>query len=1163
MLLEAGSNFATMSCGQLTKENRSNSRMIIASAGSGKTYCITQEVIRKLNSIKENTQLLATLRQMLIMTFTNKATDELRQRIIDELKKVSGDLYNTFLFHHRALTISTIDSLLYEIIKPLLLLVKKDNPANLIVNEGEIVADVVERLLVKASSGEGDFREIIQRISTKKMVEGKKVRLDKELNQLVRQYLKFKGRGIKIYSPKENTYKELKDAVDDWIKKVYYDIYREVRDIMEKVAMVYKNTLDVDIRTIPAFNNKTGFNGQKAKKFDVLVKFLHYDADSISYEELKDMINTLKTGKVIERFLWHKEINGNVKNLFEDIVADKKKNLFHKRWQDEYAAWIKPLSIPKEIFNVIDFVRFNLLDDVFAIYFWYQINETIKDILTERHSILLRNIPEILKDLLSTTGGNLPYVYEYTGSRFVRYYTDEFQDTSLPQYEALKPLWEEAVSQDGEVIVVGDIKQSIYQWRDADPLIMANRFKTDFKPVEESLSSNWRSSPVIVDFNNYIFGQVIPQKIKENWKELIDYQNSKSVGEEKGFNLGKMLDKWYADSKVRQEAKRSYDGTVEVRQLIVSGNTSSLNKKDKQVIIVEDVIRVIDRLVKQKGFKYGDITILFRKDKTLKFFAAELLSRGYPVRVTAGIGLKHEPSSLVMQRILEGVFHKRSTGIVPELIVVEISSLLCRVSSSSDVDRRYAKEIFDKLHNNKDQLWTEKESFSSLSEMALTLAYKFMNIFPELKNNPKWIEGMQAFLNFVRMAERKGINTLQDLLEHWDSDEHVFDLTEDDTTSQGQISLMTIHKAKGLQNKVILVPDLYDWQLELDSKKDTWIPVPVKALRKFVEATSKEVPSFEYINDDEYVLMKVPSSEKLSTLRKFDSIVGEKYGVSGIVNAFTEFEARYIFEVLNLLYVGFTRPEQALFLWIVVEKQKESAGGNKEQSSKKLKSVEDLVNYLVTEPSVKFEIRESREIQESHKGTVQLKLFIKGNCDELKPNDSKEDKKIQTKSLGENQTWKAYPDKYFDVNLPVNKTTIKDFHNFPIVQGTYLHKLVAQAKTTDDVEKFNIDENSKTKLKRWLEHTELKNLQDWKVETEVPLFHNKQLFYVDRIYTNPNNEVVIVDFKSVDDPSQSPYWNKWEEQVRTYAEILRQQGRNVKGAYVVGFKKVATVNLEA
>ncbi|NPA33492.1 MAG: UvrD-helicase domain-containing protein [Chlorobi bacterium] len=1147
-----------------------NARMIIASAGSGKTYYITQEVIKEINNAKSIPHLLAILRQILIMTFTNKATDELRQRVIDELKQQGGDLYNTFLFHHRNLTISTIDSLLYEIIKPLLLLVKKDNPANLIVNEEEIVSEVAERLLVKAITERDSFGDAIHRIFGKKMEEGKKINLNDEIARLVNQYLTFRGKGIEIYKAQGNEYEELKKIIENWIRKFRRELYKEVIKTAKGIAKVYEGLLNVDFNNVQ-FKKKYKFDGRKNKSLEYLRELRNANPDC-DEEEVEKWFDGIKkkigNNTAVIELLWQ-EGQENPKEAIKIMLNKDYYDFADTQWRDEYNDLAKPVAIPKEIFEVLDFIEKDLLNAVFEVNFWSQISQTVKDVLTDHYSILLKDIPQILKNLLEGEGGNLPYVYEYTGSRFVRYFTDEFQDTSLPQYEALKPLWQEALSQGGEVSVVGDIKQSIYQWRDADPLIMAIRFPNDFNPAQKTLPHNWRSSPVIVEFNNHVFSEIIPQKIKEQWKELIDYQNSPN-GTKEGFNLGKMLDEWYSSNKVKQNAQRDYSGSIVVRQLIVSGSKkSSLKKSEKQTIIIEDVIRVIHELVDKKGFQCGDITILFRKGKTLKIFATELLSKGYPVRVTTGIALKYDPASIVMIKILEGLFHKKQTGIVPKLIMAEISSLLCKVVALTN--QECANKIFEKLQEIQDHLWTEKESFSSLTDMALAMADKFMDTFPELRSNSKWTEGLQAFLNFVRMTERKGINALQDLLKHWESSEPVFDLTEDDDlTSQNQISLMTIHKAKGLQNKIILIPDLYDWQFEIDNNKGESVPMPVKAIRKFLRTIDSGSQLFEQANDNEYLIVKIPSDSKLTNLKRFGSVAGEKYGLSEIISTFAEAEARHIFETLNLLYVGFTRPEQALFLWTIATQKsnpKEGKEGNDKNKNKsgKFKSGEDLVQYLITNPSVGLAMNdEPQEFQMPNDITVQIKLFVKGEYENLRPHSESQTKEnnVQRKDLGKNQVWKAYPNRYFDVNLPINKTTVKDFQNFPIVQGTYLHKLVAQVKTIDDIDKLNIDYDHKEKLKEWLGHEELRNLKNWEVQTEVPLFHNKQMFYVDRIYTSPDKEVVIVDLKSADRPSQSPYWKKWEEQVRTYAEILKQQGHTVKSAYVVGFKEAVPIDLE-
>ena len=99
---------------------------------------------------------------------------------------------------------------------------------------------------------------------------------------------------------------------------------------------------------------------------------------------------------------------------------------------------------------------------------------------------------------------------------------DEFQDTSRFQWNNFRPLLEESLANGNENIIVGDAKQSIYGWRGGDPSLLLNQVESDFPQtiVDQTKSTNWRSAPVVVEFNNHLFSS-LPQLLSDELSELI------------------------------------------------------------------------------------------------------------------------------------------------------------------------------------------------------------------------------------------------------------------------------------------------------------------------------------------------------------------------------------------------------------------------------------------------------------------------------------------------------------------------------------------------------------------------------------------------------------------------------------------------------------------
>jgi ATP-dependent exoDNAse (exonuclease V) beta subunit len=132
----------------------------------------------------------------------------------------------------------------------------------------------------------------------------------------------------------------------------------------------------------------------------------------------------------------------------------------------------------------------------------------VRELSREEGFLLLSDSGHLLREFVKES--DAPFVYEKVGTRYDMYMIDEFQDTSEVQWHNFKPLIENSLSQDCFSMIVGDVKQSIYRWRNGDWSILASGVENDLRHFgidDIALSTNWRSLPAIIDFNNRFFTQ--------------------------------------------------------------------------------------------------------------------------------------------------------------------------------------------------------------------------------------------------------------------------------------------------------------------------------------------------------------------------------------------------------------------------------------------------------------------------------------------------------------------------------------------------------------------------------------------------------------------------------------------------------------------------------
>lgn len=422
--------------------------------------------------------------------------------------------------------------------------------------------------------------------------------------------------------------------------------------------------------------------------------------------------------------------------------------------------------------------------------------------LNENNLLQLSNTNQILRQIICEE--DAPFIYERIGAYIDHYLIDEFQDTSLMQWENLRPLLRESLGRGCDNLIIGDVKQSIYRFRNAEPDLISKIVPSDTgldiaaeangKDVVQS--TNWRSSRHIVQFNNTIF-------------ELLSCNMSQYISQ------ADCLSELYR-TVVQNIHHINMSGFVHLQ---FNASTDSKSGYEKLPEIINDML--------VRGYKLRDIAILVNTNTEAENVLAIInnynitLSEGdVPINIISDDSLKVASSEAVQAVIslLELILHPAGQD-----------------AKSSDISLFLSRYHYQKRH-------TPELSFDEIMHKHLANEIAVEGLDEILKNMraltlPAIIESLAAnFLSDdVRNKHAAYLSALQDLvidycdnqpgdiasfLRWWRNKEDKFSITSPESVDA--INLMTIHKSKGLEFNCVIIPSA-NWDFAPNSNEVLWV----------------------------------------------------------------------------------------------------------------------------------------------------------------------------------------------------------------------------------------------------------------------------------------------------------------------------------------------------
>ena len=811
-----------------------------ASAGSGKTFTLTIEYIKKLIADPK------AYRHILAVTFTNKATTEMKERILtqlygiwqgdkdsdsylnilkdfsklstEQIRQRSGEALHLMLHDYDHFRVETIDSFFQSVMRNLARELELSPNLNIELNNTEVLGDAVDSMIEKLDATSQVLAWLLDYIY-ERIADDKRWNVAGEIKgfgrnifnesyieqgEQLREKLRSNPNLIKEYS---NTLKAIeKEALEQM--KGFYDKFTEELELHHLTADDFKNKT----RGIPSYFNKLN-NGELEEKTR----------------------NSTVEGCLESPANWVSKSAPNystVINLVEETLMDVLKDAESFRSKNN---------------RIINSCRLSL-QHLNKVRLLTHIDEEVRTLNYEHNRFLLSDTNALLHNLMKE--GDSSFIFEKIGSNIRHVMIDEFQDTSRMQWDNFRLLLLEGLSNGADSLIVGDVKQSIYRWRNGDwGILNGLNDKIEHFPIrQETLNTNWRSEARVIRFNNEIF------------EASIDYLNN-IYKEDLGEDCAP-LKKAYSDVSqlTNKKEEKGY-----IKATFIGKDEENSYTENTLIQLGEEVNRLM-----AEGVELNDITILVRKNKAIPDIA-DYFDKIMKLRVVSNEAFRLDASASICMMIDAVAYLADNENKV---------ALLSLVASYQQLVMEYSGDI-DTLLRGIPEEYLPTIFTTEADRLRLMPLYELLEelfrIF-DLHRIERQDAYLFAFFDAVTEYLQNSSSDLDTFLQHWE------ETLSGKTIPTGQvdgIQIMSIHKSKGLEFHTVLIP-YCDWTIESEANM------------QLVWCNPQEAPF------DELDLVPMYYANRMA-----DSVYRKDY---------EEERLQLWVDNLNILYVAFTRAAKNLII---------------------------------------------------------------------------------------------------------------------------------------------------------------------------------------------------------------------------------------------------------
>ena len=886
-----------------------------ASAGSGKTYTLTKIYIRNFLAKKVNNryrlrtepEMRAVHGRILAITFTNKATNEMKQRIVTALANLAG-LYsqddekidylsdfieefsatkeqvqqaallglNILLHGYSDFQISTIDAFFQSILRTLAVETDRNESYQIELDDKYLSQVGVDMTLSEVNDNTDRKKSYakfwIQSLILDMLRDGEGWNpFKKSKNGLYAELVNFTNLfHSEVF--KENVEAELMEYLtsDVDFMKVYRELKQKQKDCHEEYKEAYSESRTAILEMLK--NEGCDFNSLNSKNYGGLWR-RQSDSD----------FSDVPIGKV--KFGFGKSIMSLEGVDEEDGVVLLKD---YKEKADALQGLAYMLCEHRDLmleWEILDRFWSATNGKLYYLGLIKSIKENIRQFREENNMIPLSETNRILQGIINED--DAPFIYERVGTYINYYLIDEFQDTSRLQWSNLCPLVSESLSheEDYDNLIIGDVKQSIYRFRNAEPMLIQNdvpeRFDCEIRGESVDENTNWRSNREIVKFNNSFFHRIA---------HTLDCERGADKSDSTRLKISSLYSN--AIQKIKNIDKPGY---VEVNFMGHKANA------------YDEMGDLVHRLL-DKGYAQKDIAFLVSNgdhgvaliDALMAYNADEKNAGKTPISVISEESLKISSSSAVklvvavLQLIVKGNAKKgvktddrRNSKVEMDEFISSYNYIYCNNPDLS------ATEIIERYFSDESNI-NVSDILKEVHTVALPALVEniIIKVVPE-KLRQSDVAFLAAFQDEVLEYCQMYPADIASFVRWWnDTGAKKSSISSPEDTDAVQI--MTIHKSKGLEFKCVIIP-YADWSLDVTKPSTIWV-------------RPKLPDNVEISGMPPYLPIGMNNALK-------DTLYNDDYE--------QEFD-RIVVDQLNKTYVAFTRAVNELYIYAQSTKKAES-----------------------------------------------------------------------------------------------------------------------------------------------------------------------------------------------------------------------------------------------
>jgi len=1067
-------------------------KIYTASAGSGKTFTIVKEYLALC--LGDNAD---AYREILAVTFTNKAANEMKAKILKFLLGIidnssetgiqlmknillektgateqvlverSKTLYTKILHNYSDMSVSTIDSFVQHLSRSFARELDLPNQYSVMLDDDDLVDEIIQML--SDEIGRNKFiTKVLSNYVEYNLSEETSWNVKSIIGDFIRKLLKEdaykKGDDKEIIEIDEEKYNEIKSYVHGQFKSIDENI-----DYIIKVLDQKESTLGI----------VEGDYAGKSRGLPSIIKKMR---------KRESNVTTNTTEKILSG-------ESDWKNKKSKVVGDEMLYCF----QDAVEKY-KNLSCRQFIFKLIE-------KDLYLYVLRNHIFELISEYILDSSQVHISEFNKRISDVLGDC--SVPFIYERIGERYKHYFIDEFQDTSVLQWQNFLPLVDNSLAQGNMNLIVGDAKQSIYRFRSGEVEQIINLPKIYNLPKsvfaasceeqfvnsaeKKSLDTNYRSCKNIIKFNNTFFRfaarYLANADIKTNLEHVFD------------------------DT---EQIYNSKDGGLVSVELF----SSELDTKDYKEKVYESMLSKINEL-HSEGIDYKDITIQVRSNREGTEIANYLVENG--VEVISAESVQLQTSDKV------------------QLIV---STLQYFVNDENPVTMKTMSYFFEKTHSGK-EMKLEKDNRSvkldkMVDEALQSIHNQAYSIYDLCVQLCKYYDFniledvfVQYFMNMLydwQCSHSAGIDAFMD---YWERKKN--SLSVQITGELNCVNIMTIHKSKGLEFKIVMYP-FADTMLKTKqgfTQKEIWIQCAD-------DKNTKDIPYLDAF------LLPISKTDLKGT--DYEDILKRE-------------EQKTMLDTLDVMYVSMTRAKERLYIYTTDKVSKTDTGYNifndffsndfDIQHIKRENEKNQFDDYFLKNEEINVEENEDS------------KVYTFGNEDFINRNESDSDKKgIKILELGESELAPKSLNWFEKLSVEADPTMIwaEKGTFMPDEWGSLVHEIFSRIKTVDDAERAvrpyindgTLDDEQASKLVSIFKKvTEIECLKpayssDALILNEMDIHTSLgHVMRPDR-YAVTKNGIILIDYKT------GKHNEKYHQQLQNYMIALREMNgyQDIK-AYLV------------